>query len=279
MMLRTQRAEITEYYIYQRLAQHSTIPKNRKLLQQIAADEKRHYAYWKSHTEQDVSPNKIMIWWYVFLSNTFGATFALQLRERGEKSAQKKYARLFHIKGVRHLIEDEEKHERLLISMLKDERLEYAGAVVLGLNDALVELTGVLAGLTFALRSSTLVAMVGLITGIAAAMSMTASGYFQAKENSEVSPTKSALYTGGAYLIVVIMLISPYLLLDNLYLSLAFSLILALLIIAGYTYYITTAKKQAFIGRFIEMVIISMGVAVISFIIGWLLNRYVGSTI
>ena len=53
--------------------------------------------------------------------------------------------------------------------------------VVLGLNDALVELTGVLAGLTLALRETRLIAMAGLITGIAASLSMAASEYLSTK--------------------------------------------------------------------------------------------------
>ena len=47
--------------------------------------------------------------------------------------------------------------------------------MVLGLNDALVELTGTIAGLTFVLTNTTLIAMAGIITGIAATLSMAAS--------------------------------------------------------------------------------------------------------
>ena len=51
-------------------------------------------------------------------------------------------------------------------------RLEYMGSVVLGLNDALVEFTGALAGFTLALSDSRLTALTGSITGIAAALSI-----------------------------------------------------------------------------------------------------------
>ena len=51
--------------------------------------------------------------------------------------------------------------------MIDEEKLKYIGAVVLGMNDALVELTGTLAGLTLALQNEKLVGVAGLITGVA----------------------------------------------------------------------------------------------------------------
>jgi vacuolar iron transporter family protein len=273
--LEVQRAEITEYHIYMRLAEESTIPENKKLLKQIAADELRHYHFWKRRTKCDVRPDRVAIWWSVFMSKIFGVTFTLQLRELGEKDAQEKYSRL-HGVDVRQLIKEEEQHEQMLITMLKDERLEYAGAIVLGMNDALVELTGALAGLTLALRDSTLVAIAGLVTGIAAAMSMAASGYFQSKENGHHHPIKSAIYTGVTYIVVVLLLIAPYFIFSEIFVSLSVTIAVAVLIIAVYTYYITMAKKQPFWSRFLEMAAISLVVALISFGVGWLLSHFIG---
>lgn len=61
--------------------------------------------------------------------------------------------------------------------MIKEEKIGYVGSMVLGLNDALVELTGVLAGLTFTLQNTRLIGTAGLITGVAAALSMASSEY------------------------------------------------------------------------------------------------------
>ena len=69
------------------------------------------------------------------------------------------------------IADDEERHETELIGLLKDERLDNMGSIALGLNDALVELTGALAGFTFAIGAPEKVAKLGLITGFAAAMS------------------------------------------------------------------------------------------------------------
>ena len=83
--------------------------------------------------------------------------------------------------------------------------------MVLGLNDALVELTGTLAGLTFALANARLVALAGIITGIAATLSMAASNYLAERANG---------------------------------------------------------SAQRFLPRFVEMAVISLGVALVSFLIG-----------
>ena len=73
------------------------------------------------------------------------------------------------------------------------EPYRYTGSIVLGLNDALVELTGALAGLTLALQDTKLIALTGSITGIAAALSMGASEYLSTKsEDVDRSPVKAS---------------------------------------------------------------------------------------
>ena len=67
--------------------------------------------------------------------------------------------------------------------MIREKQLDYVGSIVLGLNDALVELTGALAGLTLALQNTRLIAIAGLITAIAASFSMAASEYLSNKSD------------------------------------------------------------------------------------------------
>jgi VIT1/CCC1 family predicted Fe2+/Mn2+ transporter len=51
---------------------------------------------------------------------------------------------------------------------------------------------------------------------------------------------------------------------------------MALLIIMAFTFYISVAKDMPFKRRFIEMAVISLGVSVITFIIGVLVKKYIG---
>ena len=110
------------------------------------------------------------------------------------------------------MLEDERRHEKELYNMLDEERLHYVGAMVLGLNDALVELTGAIAGVTFALANTRLVALTGIITGVSATFSMAASNYLAERADNNPKALKSSIYTGMAYLITVALLVLPYLL-------------------------------------------------------------------
>ena len=310
-----QRIEITEHHIYKRLAKSIRNPENRLIMEQIAEDELRHSEDWKKYTERDIKPNKWEILKYYLISRIFGFTFGIKLMERGEEKAQANYAKLkgkipniekwIHeeevhekkllamldeekaqenyaklrgkIPEIENWIHEEEVHEQRLIEMLDEERLRYAGSVVLGLNDALVELTGALAGLTLALQNVKLIALSGLITGIAASLSMAASEYLSTRsEVTDKHPVRAAVYTGIAYIITVTLLVMPYLLIQNYIIDLVITLIVAVLIIAAFNYYISVAKDEPFQSRFLEMAGLSLGVATFSFIIGYFIRQWLG---
>ncbi|MBN1792306.1 VIT1/CCC1 transporter family protein [Candidatus Woesearchaeota archaeon] len=275
--LGSQRSEITESKVYANLAKRVR-GHNKKILQRISQDELKHYNFWKKFTAKDVKPSRLRVAWYGFLARFLGITFVLRMMEMGEDKAQSAYNDYRHVKGVTNIMRDEKIHEAKLISLLQDEGLDYAGSVVLGLNDALVELTGALAGMTFALKDATIVAIAGMVMGLAAALSMGASNYLATKEDesSDKSPMKSALYTGITYLVVVAILISPYFLLNNILASLALTLTFAILVIAAYTFYITVAKMKRFWPQFLEMAAISIVTAIISFGFGTLLHAWFG---
>ena len=276
---RQQQAEITEHHLYKKLARIAKEEHNKKILGKISEDELGHYNYWKKFTGKDMKPKKLKIWWYVFLARIFGLAFSLRLMESGEEGAQEFYKSLEkEYPSVKRIRKDEKEHEDKLIGMLEDVRLNYAGSIVLGLNDALVELTGTLAGLSFAFANTTIIGVTGLIMGVAASLSMAASGYLSSREmegNGE-RPIVSAIYTGVAYIFAVILLVGPYLIFDEVYTALGVMLGMTILIIAAYTFYITVAKKLSFWKRFGEMAAISLGVALISFGIGIALKTFIG---
>lgn len=277
-ILEYQKNEITEHHIYSRLAGKVKSPENRKVLNDIAADELRHYHQWRKYTGRDVKPDGMKVFRYYLISRVFGLTFGLKLMEGGEKGAQENYAQLeAEISDARSITEDENQHENALLQLLDEDHLQYTGSVVLGLNDALVELTGALAGFTFALQNTKLVVMTGIITGFAAALSMATSEYLSTKaEGTGKSPLKASIYTGVAYVLTVILLILPFLFLKNRYLCIGLTLALAILIIAVFNYYISVAKSQRFKNRFLEMAGLSFGVAALSFLVGYFLRIFLG---
>lgn len=276
-VLEYQKNEITEYYVYTNLAR-MTVGENRAILERIATDEKRHSRMWASVTQQEVKPDLQRIVFYTFIARLFGFTFAIRLMERGEESAQEHYNALLQtIPMARTILEEEQRHEADLLTLLDEDRLRYIGSMVLGVNDALVELTGALAGLTLALQNTHLIALTGSITGIAAALSMGASEYLSTKaEKNEKSPLQAALYTGGVYFITVILLVLPYAVLSNFYVCLALTLLIALCVIAFFNYYIAVVQEERFWGRFLEMAGLSMAVAAFSFLVGLVMRQVFG---
>ncbi len=277
-LLRYQRDEITGHHIYKRLAQTLPSPENRRVIEAIAADELGHYQQWKNYTQQEIKPQWGKIRLYYWMSRIFGFTFGIKLLERGEHDAQDEYARLeTWIPEATAVMRTEHEHEETLIGLLDEEKLRYAGSMVLGLNDALVELTGTLAGLTLAFQNTRLIALSGTITGIAAALSMAASEYLSTKsEKTEKNPLKASLYTGAAYIVTVLLLILPYLLLQNYYAALAVTMTTAVGIIAGFNYYIAVAKDEPFKPRFLEMAGLSLSVAALSFGVGLIVRKVFG---
>ncbi len=273
-----QKNEITEYHIYHRLARSVSSAENKRILEQIAGDELRHYEDWKQYTQTDVGPNWIKVWWFYLICRLFGFTFGIKLMENGEENAQENYTLMQGIiSEAASIAGDENEHEKALIGMLDEERLRYTGSVVLGLNDALVELTGALAGLTLALQNTGVIALTGLITGIAAALSMATSEYLSIKtEENDKNPLRASVYTGTAYLATVFVLIWPYLIFENYFFCLACTLTAAIAIIGLFTYYIAVAKDLPFKKRFTEMACLSLGVAGISFGIGFLIRQFLG---
>lgn len=177
------------------------------------------------------------------------------------------------IPEIEEIISDEEEHERQIISLLDEKRLKYVGSIVLGLNDAIVEFTGSLAGFTIALQNTIVIGMVGFIMGIAAALSMAASEYLSQKSDPTAgNPATAAGYTGIAYIAAVVILVLPFLVLQDPFIALAFTLAGAIAIIVCFTFYTSVAQDLPFGKRFIEMAVIGLGIAVVSFIIGILVR-------
>ena len=276
---RMQQNELTESVIYEKIAAFAKGEENRQTLLRLAREEKAHYQIWQKYTGLEMKPEGFKVLKYTWIARILGFTFAVKLMERGEEAAQAEYELLAkEVAESTAIRQQEEEHEQALLAMLDEERLQYVGSMVLGLNDALVELTGSLAGFAFALQNTRLIALSGLIVGISATFSMASSEFLAARSEGRTDALKSCTYTGVAYLLTVIALIAPYLLLpsDQYMAALLCMLAVVILIIAGFTYYTSVAQDQPFKSRFLEMAVISVSVAVLSFIVGVLAKQFLG---
>ena len=274
-----QQNELTESAIYGKIAKFAKGDENKKTLMRLAQEEKAHYEIWKKYTGQELQPESGKVFWYSLIARVLGFTFAVKLMERGEEGAQEEYALLLQeVEESSHIRSQEEEHEQALLAMLDEERLQYVGSMVLGLNDALVELTGSLAGFTFAMQNTRLIALSGLIIGISATFSMASSEFLAARSEGRSDALKSCSYTGIAYLLTVVLLVAPYLIFPTgqYIMALVCMLAIVILIIAGFTYYTSVAQDQPFRSRFLEMALISIGVAVMSFFVGIAAKKFLG---
>ena len=274
-----QQSELTESVIYAEIAKFAKGDQNKETLMRLAREEKAHYEIWKSYTGVEMKPQKGKVFWYKLVARILGFTFAVKLMENGEENAQEEYAILAEeVEESVMIRQQEEEHENALLDMLDEESLQYVGSMVLGLNDALVELTGSLAGFTLAMQNTRLIALSGLILGISATFSMASSEFLAARSEGRTDALKSCAYTGTAYLVTVILLIAPYLIFGNAQyiLALVSMLAIVILIIAAFTYYTSVAQGEPFGSRFAEMAIISISVAVISFGVGILAKKFLG---
>jgi vacuolar iron transporter family protein len=275
--LASQKTEITEHFIYMKLAARCKSEKNAAILRNIGEAELIHARFWQSKTGTEVKPDSWKIAFNVFLARILGLTFVLKLMEKREGTGSRSYLEASsEFAELKLFSEEESAHEKEILNMLDEESLQYVGSMVLGLNDALVELTGALAGFTLALADTKVISLAGLVTGISAAFSMAASDYLSSKAEGDETAKKSAVYTGVAYLITVILLILPFLLMTHRFLALGITLTTAVLIIFFFNYYISVAKDLNFKHRFWEMTIISLSVAAFSFLIGYILKGVLG---
>lgn len=266
-----QESVATEADAYRRMAAHVKGPGNRATLERIADEKAADADAWARYTGRPAVPRVARARRYALIARILGFTFAVKLMDKHKHAARSDARALAaQVPAIAHAEADEERRGRELMGMLDEKLLSYVGAMVLGMNDAVVEITGTLAGLTLAMQNTRLIALSGLITGIAATLSMAASEYLAAKSDGRPDAKRACAYTGSAYALTVVLLLLPYLLMpDKLYLlAMAVMLAVVVLILAAFNFYTAVAQDLPFKKRFAQMCAISLGVAALSFFLG-----------
>jgi vacuolar iron transporter family protein len=281
--------ELFAYKLYSALAGRFPEGESRRMLTELAEQELSHVRFWVDvggFSERSVHASRLKYLLLLTASVVLGPAFTIRWLERGEDRAIATYKGILddgaltteQRKSVRKMLQEEEEHEQLLEQGVQDERRLYLGAAVLGLNDALVELTGGLTGLASSISDPKLIGFASLVVGVAASMSMAASNFLSVDigEESELRAGKAAAYTGIAYIVVVVGLVLPFFLLTDRRIALLISWMSAVAIIAGFSYYSAVMQGRSFLRRFSIMLGLGLGVAVISFGIGRALGAMIG---
>ena len=178
LLLRIQQSEMTEAAAYHAMASSIKDGHNRETLGKIADEIAAQAHALEKFTDALPQPDNRKVRRYARMARVFGFTFAAKLMDKRKVKVEHHAKKLLdEVPEVERLEADEHDRDEKLFDLLSEKRLSYVGAMILGMNDAIVEITGTLAGLTLAMQNTRLIALSGLITGVAATLSMAASEY------------------------------------------------------------------------------------------------------
>lgn len=265
-----QQKEITESAVYEYLAGKVKGEDNRKIMARLSKDELRHYNVWKGYTDIDMKPQKSHVLFHKLMARIFGYTFAAKVMENNEGRAQRDYDALTAEVPESAQIRDEEViHEAALLKMTKEESLSYIGSIVLGLNDALMELVALLSGITFTLQDTKMAGLAALIVGICSTLAVGATEFLAARSQGHGSGMKAALYTGLGFFLTTLLLVIPYFALPSEAFTAAFicMAVIAVIIIALFNYYVSVVNNFNFKARFFQMLAISTVIGAVVYLV------------
>jgi VIT1/CCC1 family predicted Fe2+/Mn2+ transporter len=277
--------ELTDYTLYLRLAEiqnGATV----QVFKDLATMEKRHLDFWQKFVP-DYRPKlkARLIRRALYLRRIFGTTFAIRYLERHESDSIKRYKAAAHLvppedkAAFDEVLADEEHHEADFASRIESSSVRYISFVVLGLADALVEITGIHAGSLGIYNKTEIAGLAGIIAGGAASLAMASAAYAQAKQGFKGSAGASAAYTGISYFITAIILATPYFLTGSQLEAISVSLTLAVIIVTFASYYSSIISTKPFMRDYLELLLILFGVTVVLYLFGSFIRAETGVTI
>ncbi|MEZ0319455.1 MAG: VIT1/CCC1 family protein [Pyrobaculum sp.] len=270
--------EYKDYLVYRLLARVERNASRRAVLSALAEEELSHFRFWSRFVS--VSPPwwfRLYAWALAFFRLLMGATFVAKFLERGEADAVRRYKSVEPLlsgsdaEELRRIIEDEERHEQALIAQLDETIVKYMGALVLGLADAIIEITGAHAGALGTTNSTVVAGVIGLIVGIGASIAMSSASFLQTKHEVGRSPVVAALVTGVGYMVAVVLMSLPYFLTHDIYHAFAASIAVGVVLTFVLTFQAAVYADRDFKFEFLQTVGLLLGTALLTYFVGvWL---------
>jgi VIT1/CCC1 family predicted Fe2+/Mn2+ transporter len=247
----------------------------RKVLEDLSATEQRHFEFWRKYVPGE-QPRlaRLKLYWVLFLRRFFGLTFATRYLDRHEGNVVHEYQGLARLipeadgPAYAAMVADEREHEKAFAMKVESSAVRYISFVVLGLADALVEISGIHAGWLGLFEKTEIAGLAGVVAGGAASLAMASAAFAQAKQGFSGSARLSAVYTGVSYFITAIILATPYFLTSSMILALGSSLGLAVVILAITTWYSIVIQQKPFLRDFVEILAILFGTTILVFLLG-----------
>lgn len=279
--------EYLDFTLYEKLAKRvEENPSFAETLRQLSATEKKHYEFWKKYIpDEKLEFSRIKLYLVLLFHTIFGLTFAVRYLERHESGTIRLYRSVENVipdedrNAFEEIIRDEEEHEKEFQDSVQSSSINYISFVVLGLADALVEITGIHAGSLGIYDSTEIAGLAGVIAGGAASLAMASAAYAQAKQGFRGSAKLSAIYTGISYFVTAVFLATPYFLTKVMLNALSVSLFFAVIILALATYYSSVISFKPFTRDFVEILLIMFGVTAALYLFGSFIRGITGITV
>ena len=272
--------EFNDFTLYDRLSR--TVDSDspfKGVLQDLSATEHRHFEFWRKYVPgEEPRLAQLKLYWILFLRRFFGLTFATRYLDRHEANVVKEYEDLGPLipeadrPAYDDMVADEREHEKAFAMKVESSAVRYISFVVLGLADALVEISGIHAGWLGLFDKTEIAGLAGVIAGGAASLAMASAAFAQAKQGFKGSARLSAIYTGVSYFITAVILATPYFLTANMILALGTSLTLAVVILAVTTWYSIVIQQKPFMKDFLEILAILFATTIVVFALGALVS-------
>lgn len=194
--------EITDHAAYETLASKEQNKRLRDILAKAAGIEMRHAAFWRAYLEKHgaevplLRPKRLRLLLLRSLQRLVNPVLLVAALELGESRALKAYhACLASLDlddkekaALKQIIVDEIEHELTFRGESTKLGLGSVRDFVLGMNDGLVEVLGVVTGLSALYAASpAVVATSGLIVGVAGALSMGIGAFISVRSERQVS--------------------------------------------------------------------------------------------
>ena len=153
-------------------------------------------------------------------------------------------------------------------------KFDSKSSIILGMHDAIVSLTGLIAGLFFAFTDSNIIIISCIISSITASISMGAANYLAVRTTNKRHALKSAIYTFVAYMMTCVLLILPFFVINDRTATLIAIIFMAIFIIFAFNLFFYRGTR--FWAQFFEMLSICTLVSVVAFFIGEIANKIFG---
>ncbi len=276
--------EFTDSTLYERLS--ATVDASSPfaaILKTLSATEHKHFEFWRRYVPGEAPKlDRFKVFWVLFLRRVLGLTFASRYLDRHEASVVKEYQAVAGLipeadrAAFDEMVSDEREHENEFARKVESTAVRYISFVVLGLADALVEISGIHAGSLGIYRETEIAGLAGIVAGAAASMAMASAAYAQAKQGFSGSAKLSAIYTGVSYFISAVLLATPYFLTKSMVYALTSSLSVAVIMLALTTYYSTVIGNKPFMREFVEILAILLGATLALYVFGYFVGTSTG---